>query len=163
MRLALPHALCRLARDCRGVAAVEMAIVTTAFLLPLTSGLAVTGQALLAQGRLDRAVHAGLLTTWSLGSSPDTVIIKAAMDSGYGTTSTAVVTSTATVSWYCMNKTTGLRGSNQGGSQTASCSNMNEVRVAWVTLNASATITPIFPVPGAPTWTLTSNISARAG
>ena len=145
-------------RDRRGVAALETAITMAFLLLPLLSGIAGAGQALMTQQRLDRALHAALMLGWGTGATSAADLKQAAQD-GYGTGG-AAMTPDATVACYCLATATGVR-SNMAIACGASCAN-GEVQGTYATVTATASFTPILgEVFGSAAWNLSASGTAR--
>ena len=149
----------------RGVIAVEMALVTSGFLLPITAGLFETGQALLTQYRLSRGLHAGLMYAWAVPANANASSIQNAATAGFQTATTSgygstVVTPVATLQYYCVDPTTGIHGATQVTSGTACGSGL--MLGTWVALTLSASIPTAFQFNnGAASWPLTVTGTVR--
>ncbi len=146
----------RLWRDRRGVAALEMALITTFLLLPVTAGVIGSGQALLTQYRVDRALHAGLMYAW--GSANAGAIQTAAQFGGDATNLS--ISATATIACYCISPT-GTRATGAAVTCGNSCTSP-QISASYATVNTSAGFTPIFPTPwGTSGWTLSATGTVR--
>lgn len=146
----------RFRRDRRGVAALEMALVTTFLLLPLTAAISGAGQALIARSRVDLGLHAGLMYAWGLPTATNSQIITAAQAASGPTNTT--VTANATVACYCI-PATGTRAAGTVVDCAGSCS--SGVLGRWVTVSTSSSFTPIFPAFGTTQMTLTATGTVR--
>jgi Flp pilus assembly protein TadG len=145
-------------RDRRGVAALEMALITTFLLLPLTAGVVGSGQAILTQYRVDRALHAGLMYAWGLPTAT-TSAIQTAATAGSGANATTV-SATASIACYCISPT-GTRGGGTSVSCPGSCTSP-QVVATYATVTTTAGFTPIFPTPwGTAAWTLSATGTVR--
>ena len=131
----------RLRRDRRGSAGLEMAVVTTFLLLPITAGTIGAGQAILEQYRVDRALHAALIWTW--GAPSDLMAtVQTAAQNGYGS-APPTMTATATSACFCISPT-GTRATGISTTCGAACATNGYVNGKWVTVNIASTFTPIF-------------------
>ena len=157
--------LARLWRDRRGVAAVEMALVSTFILIPATVLVIESGQALLTQYRLSRGLHAGLMFAWGLPLNATLSQIQNAANSGFQANSSpgyaaTTVTSVATFSYYCIDPTVGIHyGAKQAANTT--CTG-GQVLASYVSLSLTATLPLIFPIyQGSTNWSLNVAGTAR--
>jgi len=148
----------RLWRDRRGVAAVEMALVSTFILIPVTVLVIESGQALLTQYRLSRGLHAGLMYAWELPSNATLSQIQSAASSGFQATTapgyaSTTVTPVASFSYYCVDPTVGIHyGAAQAANATCSGS---QVLATYVSLTLTASLPLIFPIyMGSTNWSL---------
>ncbi len=148
-----------LAGDRRGVAALEMALVSTFLLLPLTAGVIGSGQALLTQYRVDRALHSALVFAWG-SPTATSATLQGAAQGGYGNGG-AAVTVTASSACYCI-PPTGTRGSGSAATCGGTCSVNGQVVGTWVTITTSAGFTPVFPILWtSASWTLSATATVR--
>lgn len=148
----------RLWRDRRGVAALETGLVVSLLLLPLLSGVAGAGQALLTQFRLDRALHAALMHGWG-DPSASTANLQAAALLGYGSDG-PTMSSTVTIACYCITASTGARTTTTVACNGA-CSN-GQIVGKYATVTASASFTPIMTVTwGGSAWNMSATGTAR--
>lgn len=135
------------ARDRRGVAAVETALVGSFVLLPLMGGLVGIAQAVQVQNALDRGLHAGLLLAWAKPTLTTTTTptlqaaVTSAVQDAYGATTPVV---TAAPSWYCMSPT-GTRGSGTTTTSGGTCTG-SQVKSKYVTITVTAKFTPVVDV-----------------
>ena len=134
-----------LARDKAGVAAVEMAIVSTFVLVPLLGGFISFSQALELQARLDRGVHVAMIDAWgqptlTTATSPTlSTEMTSAVAKGYGTGTAPTVVATA--AWYCISPT-GTKATGTLATQTTTCT-APQILGKWVAVTATVTFTPI--------------------
>lgn len=134
-----------LAKDVRGIAAVEMALMSAFILLPMLGGFVGITQAMELQSRLDRGVHAALMSAWGqptlTGTTLSTAMTTAVTD-GFG--SGTAPTTTATAAWYCISPT----GTRAGATSVASATTCTAPQVLgkWVTIASTVGFTPIINV-----------------
>jgi Flp pilus assembly protein TadG len=144
--------------DRSGAAALEMALITTFLLLPLSAGLIGSGQALLTQYRVDRALHAALIYAWTAPTA-SSAALQSAAQGGYGAGGGTLATSASTAC-YCIDPT-GSRASGTAVLCTGTCT-APQIVGTWVTVNASAVFTPVFPIPWtSAAWTLSATGTVR--
>lgn len=151
--------LLHLRRDRRGTAGLEMAIVATFLLLPITAGTIGAGQAILEQYRVDRALHAALIWTW--GAPTDSASnVQTAAQSGYGSAPPSM-TATASFACYCISPTA-TRASGVSTTCGAACATNGYVNGKWTTVNVTSTFTPIFTSTwGSSVWSMTATGTVR--
>lgn len=153
----------RLKHDRRAVAAVETGVVLAFFLAPLLAGVTGVGQAMLTQYRVDRATHAGLMAAWYAPTTVNAVDVQQAALSGYGTANGDTLTPVASFACYCVDPAgTRTAGSTVPIACNGTCTSSSQVLGKWVTLNSTASFTPIlFGSWSRTPWTLSASSTVR--
>lgn len=134
-----------LASDVRGIAAVEMALMSAFILLPMLGGFVGITEALELQSRLDRGIHAAIMSAWGqpslVGTALSTAMTTAVTD-GFGTGTAPAVTGTAT--WYCVSPTSSRSGAASVPSGTTCTA--PQILGKWITVSATIGFTPVINV-----------------
>jgi hypothetical protein len=122
-----------------------MALIGAIVFLPVLGGVTGFGEGLLLQNKLDRALHAAVLTGYAppspLTSANVQNTMSTAVQNGYGPTATP--STTASLSYYCISPT-GTR-SGSGSATSPSCTSPS-VAATYLVVSTSVTFIPLVNV-----------------
>jgi hypothetical protein len=153
---------CSLSRDRGGSISVELALIASLILLPMTLGAVDAAQLVFARGRLDQVVHQAFFYAYANYGAVTGPAVQTAAASSYGTGTVPAVT--ATVTKYCITPATGYppTGTPSQPNSNGSCASASQVVESYLSVNASISVTLPFSVAWiAQTITLSASGTAR--
>ena len=154
------HCGCSLIRDHSGSISVELALVASLILLPMTLGAVDAAQLAFARGRLDQVLHQAFFYAYANYGAVTATTVQLAAASSYGSGTAPTVT--ATITQYCITAATGYPPTGTPTQPSnGSCSISSQTVESYLSVNASISVTLPFSVA----WigqTITLTASGRA-
>jgi hypothetical protein len=137
---------CSLIRDRAASISIELALIASLILLPMTLGAVDAAQLVFARGRLDQVMHQAFFYAYANYGAVTGPAVQTAATSSYGTGTTPTVT--ATITQYCITPATGYppTGTPSQPNNNGSCSNASQTVESYLSVNASITVKLPFSV-----------------
>jgi Flp pilus assembly protein TadG len=149
-----------LGTDRAGVVSVELALLASLVLVPMTLGAIDAGQLVMSRARLDQALHAALFYAWANGGAVTVANVQTIAGSGYGNSSPQP-TVTATITQYCIVPATGYPATGTPQQPSNGSCQSGQVVETYLAVNASVIVTLPFTLPFF-TSPVTLSVSGRA-
>ena len=123
-----------------GAVSVELALIASLVLLPMTIGAVDAAQIITTRARLDQALHEAMFYAWANGGS----VTASAVQTTAASASAPQPSVTASITQYCITPATGYPSSGSPNlPNNGSCSNGQSLE-SYLSVTASASVTLFF-------------------